>query len=446
MSQPKQEELRDFAQAACEAARRAGADFADACVEQSHSISVGMEHNALASSEARSLASISVRAFAAGSTGWASASGLGVSRAKAVGRRAAELARAAEPDPDFVDLAAPAAYPVVEGLFDASLAEVRVDEVAGWIMGNVEEARAAASEALVTGTARAEWWDWALVNSLGIAVRQPGTSASVSLHVMLRRGEEVGSYYEWEAARTRSEFAPDGLGRTAAAEALRYLGSRPVSTGTRPVIFGPLAAHRFLLGVCAAMSAEEVQRNRSFLAGKKGTRIASEALTLVDDPLVAGGLSSGPADEDGFPHARVTLVKDGVLQTYLHNHYTARKSGEPNTGHSTRNGIACTNLRPARGTKSAQELIAGVEEGLYVALAQPRPDTASGQLSALVDAGFAIERGRLTHPVSNTMIAGLAPELLLRVAAVSSDYRAEPGRVLPTLLLDGVRVASGVGS
>ena len=118
-----------------------------------------------------------------------------------------------------------------------------------------------------------------------------------------------------------------------------------------------------------------MQRNRSFLVGKKGARIASAALTLVDDPLIAGGLSSNLSDDDGFPHARVTLVQEGVLQSYLHNHYTARKSGETNTGHSTRNGIACTNLCPALGAKTAQELIAEVEEGLYVALAQPRPDT-----------------------------------------------------------------------
>ncbi len=62
-----------------------------------------------------------------------------------------------------------------------------------------------------------------------------------------------------------------------------------------------------------------------------------------------------------------------------------------------------------------------------------------------MDAGFAIERGQLTHPVKNTMIAGLAPELLLNLEAVSSDYRSEPGRILPSLRVEGVRVASGEG-
>ena len=93
MSRPR-EDLLNLAHAACDAARRAGADFADACVEQGRSMSVSVEQNALKPRVTpRTWASLSVRAFAAGSTGWASASGLGLRTARAVGRKAAELAR-----------------------------------------------------------------------------------------------------------------------------------------------------------------------------------------------------------------------------------------------------------------------------------------------------------------------------------------------------------------
>ena len=83
------------------------------------------------------------------------------------------------------------------------------------------------------------------------------------------------------------------------------------------------------------------------------------------------------------------------------------------------------------------------DDGIYVALGSPYPDTASGQVSALVDAGFRIEKGQLTHPLKNTMVAGHMMELLRTVDAISSDYRAEPGMVLPTVRVQGVRVASG---
>jgi PmbA protein len=208
-------------------------------------------------------------------------------------------------------------------------------------------------------------------------------------------------------------------------------------------VFGPLAGRGLILGLCAAASAEDIQRKRSFLVGRRGDKIASEHLTLVDDPLIPGGLSSSPFDGDGFPHRQVTLVDGGVLKTYLHSNYTAKKSGEDNTGHATRVGIAPTNIRPKLGPKAAAELIGEVEEGIYVVLGQPSPDTASGQISALVDAGFKIEKGELTYPLQSTMVAGHALEMLGSIDAISSDYREEPGIVLPTIRVASARVASG---
>jgi PmbA protein len=436
-------ELLKAAQIACEAAVAAGAEQADASAERGRDTAVSVERNTIRSSDTRLWASVSVRAFARGGTGWSNISGLTEEAAREAGRAAAELAQAAEPDPDFLDLVCAAPYPEVGGLYDPKLADIAPADVAGWIAGNIDRARAVAEEAILAGGARASWREWALVNSQGVNVSQRSTSASVRLTVVIKRGDDVGSFSDWDAARAVSELDPTELGAVTAHEALRYLDSRTMRTTTLPAVFGPLAASAFLHGLCGAASAEEVQRNRSFLVGRKGERIASEHLSLVDDALIRGGLSSEVSDGDGFPHRRVTLVENGVLATYLHSHYTARKSAEENTGHSTRGGIAPTNVIPALGIKTAAQIIAEVDDGIYVALGQPRPDLASGQVSALVDAGFRIRNGQLTFPLRNTMIAGHGLEMLANIDAVSSDYRAEPGRVLPTIRVQGVRVASG---
>jgi len=442
VSEVAPEDLLRAASTACEAALRAGAEFADAFVERGQTTAVAVEKNAIKSCDQRQGASVSVRAFADGATGWCNASGLGQRAARHAGREAAELAQAAECDPEFVDLVRPAPYPEVEGLFDPEVARLGAREVSGWVTSNIDSARQVSGDALVTGHAHASWWEWALVNSLGVVASQRSTQASVLVQVVVRRGDDVGSYYEWDAARARSQLKPEGVGATAVTEALRSLDSRAMKTTTLPVVLGPMAAKAFLQGLCEAASAEEIQRNRSFLVGKRGERVAAECLTLVDDPLIPGGLSSSASDGDGFPHRRVALVQSGVLQTYLHSHYTATKAGERNTGHATRAGIACTNVIPTLGVKTAAQMIAEVSDGIYVALGKPQPDTASGQVSALVDAGFRIKNGQLTYPLKNTMIAGHGLEMLANVDAISSDYRAEPGRVLPTIRVQGVRVAS----
>jgi PmbA protein len=272
---------------------------------------------------------------------------------------------------------------------------------------------------------------------------QRTTSASVFAQVVIRQNGDVGSFYEWDSARNLADLSPDDIGAKAAREALKYLNSRTAETATLPVIFGPLAARGLLMGLCGAASAEDVQRKRSFLVGRKGEAVASDLVTLVDDALIPGGLSSSPFDGDGYPHRPVALVDRGVLRTYLHSSYTANKSGEENTGHATRAGISPSNVSPALGPRTAAQIIAEVDDGIYMALGQPSPDTASGQISALVDAGFRIRRGELTYPLKNTMIAGHALEVLKAIDAISCDYRQEPGLIMPTVRVAQMRVASG---
>ncbi len=435
--------LLKMAEIACEAATKAGAEFADAFIERGHGLSVSVEKNAINSSDARTRASVSVRAFVAGGTGWWSASTISEDVAREAGRQAAELAKVAEPDPDFASLVKPEPYPTVERLFDPAIASLGVEEVAGWITRNIDSARSVAPDALVSGEAEAVWREEALANSLGVRAAQRITGASAFAQVVIRQNGDVGSFYDWDSARNLADLAPDQIGAATAREALKYLKSRAARTATVPVVFGPLAGRALLLGICAAASAEDVQRKRSFLVGKKDEAIASEHVTLVDDPFISGGLSSGAFDGDGYPHRPLTIVERGVLCTYLHSSYTAHKSGEANTGHATRAGIAPTNMRPALGEKTAAQLIGEVEDGIYVVLGRPSPDTASGQISALVDAGFRIKKGELTYPLKNTMVAGHALEVMKAIDAISSDYREEPGTIMPTIRVAKMRVASG---
>ncbi len=442
MSRAGTDDLLRVAEIACEAAVKAGAEFADAFAERGRDLSVSVEKNAIGSTDARLRSSISVRTFVAGGTGWWSASTTSEETAREAGLKAAELARAAEPDPDFVSLVSPAPYPLVEGLYDERLASLGGPDVASWMIENIDSALGAAPDAVVSGQADAHTREHALANSLGVRAAQRTTRAAIYVQVILRRNGDVGTFYEWDSARRLVDLTPAGLGAKAAAEAVRYLGSQTIKTATLPVVFGPLAARALFLGLCSAASAEDIQRKRSFLVGKKNEAIASEHITLVDDALVPGGLLSGTFDGDGAAHGPVTLVDRGTLCTYLHSNYTATKSGEANTGHATRLGIAPTNIRPTPGMKTAAEIIGEVDDGIYVVLGRPSPETASGQISALVDAGFRIEKGALAHPLKNTMVAGHALEWLGSLDAVSSDYREEPGLILPTVRIPSVRVAS----
>jgi len=186
-----------------------------------------------------------------------------------------------------------------------------------------------------------------------------------------------------------------------------------------------------------------VQRNRSYLLGKKGEQIASDLLTLTDNAPIPRGGSSSAYDGEGFPRKPLTVVGNGVLLTCLHNSYTANKAKEPNPGHSTRGGISPTNVNPRLGQVTAAEIIADTKEGLYINRGGVSPNPVTGDFSVTVDFGFKIENGELAYPVKNTMLGGHMLEFLRNLDAISSDYREEPGSLMPTLRVQNVRVAGG---
>jgi PmbA protein len=435
------DDLLKLAHAACEAAVAAGAEFVDVSASRGRGMNVELEKGAIKSCDARWNAGVAVRAFVRGGQGWASASGLDEEEALTAARNAAELAKVAEPDPDFVSLPEAASYPAVEGLHDPRIAELEVQDLIRWAAENIDAARDVEPDVIIGGGARAGWGEGVLVNSLGVEAASRGTNVGLSIFAITKRGDDVGSYFEFDTARRMDDFEPEGIGAKAAEEAIKFLRAQKIDTGVLPVVFGPLASNGIFGILCANANAESVQRKRSFLIGKRGEQIASELVTLVDDALIANGLSSSAYDGEGFPRKTLTVVEKGVLKSWLHNSYTANKAKEPNTGHSTRGGIAPTNVNPELGKVTAAEIIRDTKEGLYLPTGGAFPNPASGDFSETVDFGFKIENGEIAYPIKNTMIAGNMVEFLRNVDAISSDAREEPGLLMPTIRVQNVRVA-----
>jgi PmbA protein len=267
------------------------------------------------------------------------------------------------------------------------------------------------------------------------------------VEVTIQRGEDVGFYFDFDMARQMAHFAPAGLGASAAREALRFVGARPISTGTMDLVLGPLTTAQFVGAVLGAASAESVQRRRSFLHASEGQTIAADCLTVRELPFWPAGLQSSSHDGEGVAKRDLTLIERGVLTTFLHNSYTANKAGVANNAHAARGGyagaigIGLSNLQVVPGDRTEAEIIAEVEDGLYVSYAGLAPDGTSGEVSATVDFGFRILKGEICYPVKMAMVGSDAFTMLRSLDAVSSDYREEPGTIMPSLRVRGIQVA-----
>jgi len=436
-------DLLSIATTACDAAKAAGAEFADVIAFRGADTSVEMEKDSISGVETRRHSSVSVRAFVRGGMGSAASDGLDTDSAAKAGRNAAELAKLAEPDPDFVSLPEPAEYHLVEGLFDPAIVELDKKTPVEWMLMNLDSAKKVSREAMVQGGAGVGYGEQAIVNSLGVRAASSGTSVGIHVYSVIRQGDDVGSFYEFDTARMLSDFDPIEIGAKATEGALRFLGAQNVETRNMTLVLGPRPARSLLYAIVGNLDAESIQRGRSFMANRKGERIGSELITIYDDPLIPRGMGSRPFDAEGFPSGRLSVIEKGAVLTYLHNSYTAAKAKEKNTGHSTRGGTSPTNLVPKLGTKTAAELIGEVEDGLYIDIGEIYPNSTTGELSANVDFGFKIEKGRIAYPVKDTMVGVNFLDMLKNIDAVSSDYREEPGMIMPTIRIQNVGVAGG---
>lgn len=437
--------LKAMAQAAVEAAVSDGAEYADVTASWGRGLGVNLEAGSIESCDDKTGGGVSVRAVCKGGTGWASADKLTLDSAVRAGQDAAALAKIADPDPDFIALPSPAdIYPEVAGLYDPAVAELDIKTIIGYALSNLDEALAVAPSSVSEGGFSSSFSMTALANSAGILLAKSDSYVGGHIMTVVRDGEDVGSFYDYDAGRSLSDFDPRGIGEKAAKQAVRFLGARMVETKRMPVILGPLASRSFIREIISNCDAEAVQRGRSFMMSKEGERVASEILTIVDDPLIPGGLGSRAYDGEGVPCRPMTIIDKGVLVTYLYSAYSAGKAGKAPTGHGSRGGSTSpSNSNPLLGDMTAEEIIRSTPEGLYLNTSGISPNSITGDVSISVDFGFKIENGEFAYPVKSTMVGGSFLDMLMNIDAVSSDYRLEPGSVMPTIRIADVLVAGG---
>ena len=241
--------------------------------------------------------------------------------------------------------------------------------------------------------------------------------------------------------------SPEEVGRQAARRALRRLGARKVRTCEVPVVFEPLAAASLLRHVSDAVSGSALLRKASFLVDKLGSRAASPLVTIYDDALMPGGLGSRPFDAEGVPSQRTTVIREGILESYLLDAYSGRKLGLRSTGNSDRelNGgpsVGPSNFYVKPGESTPGEIVSSIRNGLYVTeLIGFGVNVVSGDYSQGA-AGLWIENGTPTFPVEEITIAGNLKDMLTTIEGVGNDLLVLGEIFSPTLLI-GRMVVSG---
>jgi PmbA protein len=287
-----------------------------------------------------------------------------------------------------------------------------------------------------------------LANSHGFVGEYRRSYCSVAaVPIAQANGGAMQRDYWYSVSRSLKKLeSPEEVGKIAAQRTLRRLGARKVPTARVPVVFDPFVARSILGNLFEAASGDAIYRSASFLAGKLGERIAGENVTVVDDGTLPGGLGSSPFDDEGVPTRRTVVVERGVLRSYLLNTYTAKKLGLSTTGNASRGlagtpGIGPGNFFLQPGTKSPQEVIAGISDGLYVTeFLGHGVNLVTGDFSRGAS-GLWIKNGELAYPVEEITVAGNLRDMLQNISEIASDLDFRGSIAAPTLRIDGLTVA-----
>ncbi|MGH9669450.1 MAG: TldD/PmbA family protein [Terriglobales bacterium] len=287
-----------------------------------------------------------------------------------------------------------------------------------------------------------------LANSHGFAGEYRRSFCSVAaVPIAQSDGLAMQRDYWYSVARSLKKLeSPEEVGRIAAQRTLRRLGARKVATARVPVVFDPLVARSLMGHLFEAASGDAIYHSASFLTGKLGERIAGENVTVIDDGTLPGGLGTSPFDDEGVPTRRTVVVERGVLRSYLLNTYTARKLGLATTGNASRGlagtpGIGPGNFFLQPGTKSPEEVLAGVSDGLYVTeFLGYGVNLVTGDFSRGAG-GMWIKNGELAYPVEEITVAGNLRDMLMNVSEIASDLDFRGAIAAPTLRIDGLTVA-----
>ncbi|MCF6305854.1 MAG: TldD/PmbA family protein [Rhodobacteraceae bacterium] len=443
-------DLETLSQAILAAAKKAGADTADAIVVSGDSLSIEVANAALEHAERAEGIDLGLRVMIGQRQACVSVSDSRSETIETMAERAVAMAREAPEDPhigladpadlaqnwdvDALQLADPSAAPDPDALKQFALeAEAAALAVNG--VDKVDSAGAGYSKTSIH-----------LATSNGFSGGYSRTSTSISAVAITGTGLEMERDYNGEG-RTFASDMPSAadIGRIAGERTIARKGAKKPPTGTFPVLYDERISSGLIGHLVSAINGSMIARGSSWLKDALGEMVLPQGMDLVEDPSRIRVAGSKPFDAEGLLTQRRALVENGILQGWTLDLATARKLNMQSTASAARGTSAppspsVGNLNLSAGNKTRAELISDMGTGLIItSLIGSSINGNTGDYSRGAS-GFWVENGEITGPVNECTVAGNLRDMLGSIIA-ANDGRSHLSRVVPSLLVESMTIA-----
>lgn len=270
---------------------------------------------------------------------------------------------------------------------------------------------------------------YGIVNSKGLNLENKSNILSAYVVPIIKDKDQMYDGIGYVVARNLDEVDTKKMAQDGIKEAVSKIGGKSIPSGKYKTVFNNDSMVSLLSTFDSIFSADSAQKGFSLLKDKEGEVIASNKVTLVDNPHLLNGLASVSFDDEGVATSSTDIIKDGKLITLLHNLKTAYKSNTKTTGngfkasYASSVGVSPTNFYIEKGDKSVDEIYKLVGEGILItdlAGLHSGANSVSGDFS-LAAKGFCIENGVKTYPIEQITIAGNFFELLKTIEEIGDD-------------------------
>lgn len=317
-------------------------------------------------------------------------------------------------------------YKTVDGLFNEELSKLEVAKKIATVKELDKQFHEANPLVTVAETMYSETTRSVMIqNTLGLKLFNKVNSAYIGGSVIVKDDKDQRTAFDLEISNNFDDFHVDTLATEVVKDAVSQLGAGPIPSGNYEIVFDRSALATLLSAFGNVFSADAVHKGFSLLKGKLGEEVGSSLVTIVDDPFLKKSSRSRSFDDEGVATKYKELISKGVLQTYLHNLVTAKKDGVEPTGNGFGTAVAAVNLMVLPGDTSKDELLASLENGVYITDVQGAhagANPVSGDFS-LQASGFLVEQGKISKPVALITVAGNFISMLKDVVLVGNDVK-----------------------
>ncbi|MEZ5690128.1 MAG: metallopeptidase TldD-related protein [Rickettsiales bacterium] len=436
--------------------KKHGGDYADGVMFNTTDLSISQRLGKPENIERSETSAIGLRVFVKKDNGEisqanVSSSDLSEPALEELADNAVKMARLAPSDKDYI--LAP------EELYPSDIPELELydsyEPSPEWLLDNCQEAEEAALS--VSGISNSEGADasyrksnvqLAIMGKNGTSFSRfyKNSSFSISVCVLAGEGQKMERDYDFSSVRHKEDLdSPKSIGLSAAKKTLAKLNPRKIKSTTAPIVFDPRVGKSILSILTSSISGNSIVRKSSFLKESMGKKIFPENISIIDNPHIIRGLSSKPFDMEGVAGKELSIIKDGVLRSWLLDMRTAIKLGMTTTGHASRGlssppSPSASNVYMEAGKITPQELISDIKNGLYLTETFGMGiNTVTGDYSQGA-AGFWIENGEITYPVSEITIAGNLKDMFSNLTA-ANDLVFRYSKNTPTIRIENMTIA-----